>query len=202
MTTLIDKASRDALGVDTLSRGIAYACHLLKSVIPVGVIDFNTAMTVVDNKVTGKLSIKATLDYDPVAHYSAGSDYLVGILSLSNSDPIETFSPMGAAISGVTIPEDDTRVTILEEYLAWLILLYQENKYNDKDVNAVKISQGLTPQRFYKTFSLILDYDPLVYSATGNIIEAIDGEIPTSQTITTFGNEGSIGNLFIVGNVN
>lgn len=200
MTTIQDKASRDSLGIDTIARGIAYSAHLLKSVAGTS-IEFATNVTLKEGELAGALSIKATIDYNVVEFFASGSDYLEGLQPLTNSNATELFTPLTPATSGIAIPTDDIRVTTLEHYLVWLILLLNEANLqkNPPNVNFLKITQGETPQRFYKSFTFTLSFSPLVYAASGNILEAIDYNGGVVEVLS-LGNEAIIDNLFVVGN--
>lgn len=201
MTALTDKVSRDSLGIDTIARGIAYASHLLKSVTN-NVVDFSYTLSLEENIPKGVLGIRINLDYDAVQHFASGSDYLEGVLSLSEIDPVELFEPLDPAIGGVSIPPDNSRVNSLESYLAWLILLHIESNLllTTPNVGAVRITQAITPQRFYKTFTLNLNYDPLVYAEKGNIIAAIDPGVSSPDGGTTLTNDSEVGNETVIEN--
>lgn len=200
MTILPDKTTRDNLNIDTIDRGIAYSAHLLRSVTN-DVIDFSYNVTLVDENPTGNLGIRATLNYDPISHFSSGSDYLQGLLTNVADNPVELFAPMLPADGGVAIPPDDSRVISLEHYLVWLIQLKLLEDLNNELVDTVIITQGISSQIPFKVFTLNLTYNPLIFFSSGNIIEAINhSSLSVNTDSGLFDNTTKIDNNLILGN--
>lgn len=200
MTQLLDKASRDALGIDTIARGIAYATLLLKSA-NYSKIELRTKEEFVNNSLKGTFLATITIDYVRTAFINSATNYLEGLLPIADSEQDELFSPLTPAGSGLPIPDDIPEVTNLESYLVWLLLEYYKAglTLTTPDLTRVVITQGEDANRFYKKFAYFVNYSPIVYANTRNILEAIDsGSNLTPSTL--FDNATIIDNSFFLVN--
>lgn len=172
---LLDKPVRDDLGIDSIGRGIAFASHLLKISLPSANIQLSYVESVADEVLTGKLTIVAKVFYDKATFLGSGSNYLNGILPNIGTLPSVVFDPMEPSNLGLPLPDEPIEVVTLEAYLVWLILAYKETGLIADPINLslVNISQGESGTDFYKTFTVILPYDPIRFITVGNIIEAL-----------------------------
>lgn len=214
MTVFINRSTRDALGIDTLERGIVLALLLLRNAgIANGKNDpYYSAIKISTNvRATGEtyqanINATAKIPYHSNSALVSGMNLLRNLKEISNLTVTPTFNPLTPTESAPTLRDEPNTVNTLEKYLLWSSQVLAASIL--PAVDRIKINFF---EEDPKEPSVLIDYslpiDWSKYLLTNNLIEATklintrsieipDPEIPS----ILIGNDSGIGNLTFIGN--
>lgn len=204
MTTLPPSEQREAAGITTIRRGIAYALHLLKKVSGTEV-DIARQVGVSGTEINARMIARITMNYDESVYLLYGSNPLKGLQPLTTETVNHSYGNLAAG-NGYPIPTMPGEVNTLELYLVWLtnLLIATEAAQSPPKIDSVKISQGRNSQGFTLKWDYVIPFNYLTFAQTGNLIGAVDIATtpdPDPDPVSTeFDNTTIINNAFLVGN--
>lgn len=194
MTTLISRADRDLLNVDTIERAIAYAAFSLRltnqnnfqSSDP-----FYDAVRIVVDKtsiVTSTLNIEAKLYYDQTNYLLTGGDLLESIVPFStlNAAPLSLDLAPSTNVFYI-LPDEPSIVNTLEKYLLWTSHLFVSGLIQERlSTSAISVAPNREGNNYIVKITVSLPCSRL-YNEDINVIDAL-----TTSPISLFGGESNV----------
>lgn len=209
---LIEKTTRDLIGIDTFERAIIFAVLLLRKGLRQG--QFETSNVVIfqsfsnqNNVKVLNLTVECKIPYDSVQFNRSGGDFITSILPLGEAsiNPVYSgdFIPPTLNNRGL-IPNEPIEVDSLEKYLIWAIsnwVYYNKRQFPVQwDIwGYLSFLEEARPPNISAKVVLPLDFDK--YLETNNLIASVQPKITTANLPTSLiGNNSLLGNNFLIGN--
>lgn len=180
MTQLISKENREALGIDTIPRGILWSILLLSKVTKSNNNEYKDLIKYATNPQNNEIVFSVKLPYKRTTFINNNGDLIVALesLSVNNENPVIDVEPINPSNTVYyPIPDDDPRVNTLEKYLLWLCLMYKSMLYRYKN-DRLSFSIRFFDQQLIANNPTIEIEGKLLYSFAryvyfGNLLESV-----------------------------
>lgn len=177
MTVLISKSQRDSLGIDTLPRAIVWSTLLLLKSVKGTQNPYSNSVRLAANPVTSFIVLDVSIPYNRTTFVNNNGDIISAIVPYGSEDPsvsVNSVEPSDPIY--FPIPEDDPRISNLEQYLLWVSMLYKTSIFRFMN-NREDVVITFFDERSLNGFPVVqirasLPYSFPKYVCSGNLIES------------------------------